>query len=142
MQTKAQYAPFVGANTILLSTFLADKQAYDAITIVLTEQSLSFTDVDNRLLIRSQSNSTFAAKGLVFEGQIKSVGGIIELTGHVIEGVTGAQLALSTRSTPILFAKNRNSAQRFAFAYMDGLAKQLQSALRASLTYKYQAPTI
>ncbi|MBD2702296.1 hypothetical protein IC229_16705 [Spirosoma sp. BT702] len=139
---KAQPAPFIGANTILLSTFLADKPAYSAITTVLTEQSLAFSGPENRLLIRSQSNSVFAAKGLVFEGQIKIMAGIIELTGRTIESTTGANLPLSSRSTPVLFAKDRNSGQRLAFSYMDGLAKQLQSALRSTLTYKYQAPSI
>ncbi|GAB3713676.1 hypothetical protein GCM10027592_53090 [Spirosoma flavus] len=142
MRTQAQPAPFVGANTILLSTFLADKPAYAAITAVLTDQSLSFTGTEKRLLIRSQNSSAFSAKGLVFEGQLKITAGIVELTGRVLEQATGENVPLSTRSTPILFAKDRDSGQRFAFSYMDTLAKQLQSALKGVLTYKYQAPSI
>ncbi|GAB3997084.1 hypothetical protein GCM10028807_41310 [Spirosoma daeguense] len=141
-KAQAQYAPFVGANTILLSTFLADKQAHAAVSAVLTQQSLSFTGAENRLLIRSQSKSTFAASGLVFLGQLKINAGVVELTGRLMEVPTDETLPSSTQGTPILFAKSRNSAQWLAFSYMDALAKQLQSALKASIMYKYQVNTL
>jgi hypothetical protein len=142
VQTKAQSAPFVGANTISLSILLADQQAYEAITSVLTKQSIAFVSTENRLLIRSQNNSALAAKGLIFEGQLMLNAGIVELTGRVFEKLNGENQPSYTRSIPILFTKGRNSIQRLAFTYMDALAKQLQSALQGSITYKYQVNAI
>ena len=142
VQIKAQSAPFVGANTILLAILLDDQQAYKVITAVLTEQSLSYTSTGNRLLIRSQNNATLATKGLVFEGQLVLNAGVIELTGRMLTAPKGDNLSLSTQGIPIHFAKVRDTVQRVGFIYMDGLAKHLQSALKSSLTYKYQANTI
>lgn len=141
-QTKAQHAPFVGANTILLSTFLADQQAYEVITDVLASESLTFIPDGSRLLIRSQNRSSFTAKSLIFEGQITLNAGIVKLTGHVLESTTMESTALSKRSSLVLFTKGRNSPQRVAFNYMDALAKKLQVSLRGMITYKYQADVI
>ncbi|QIP13930.1 hypothetical protein G8759_15580 [Spirosoma aureum] len=134
----AQYGPFVGANTIVLSTSLADKDAYLAITQVLTAESLSFSAEKDVLRIRSLPNSILTSKGLVFEGQLWVNTGVVKLMGQLLEGSNGSNGSTVNIAVPITYTKGRTFRQRIGFSYMDELAKKLQTALKGSIAYKHQ----
>jgi hypothetical protein len=138
----AQSGPFNGANTIVLSTNLADKDAYQSITEVLRSQHISFTADGDVLLMHSESNSTLAGKGYVFKGQLSVNTGIVKLTGRILDTSYQGNESVSDKSVLISYSKSHASLQRMGFVYMDDLARKLQLALQGSIMYKYQKDPI
>ncbi|QHV96973.1 hypothetical protein [Spirosoma endbachense] len=134
----AQYGPFVGANTIVLSTSLADKDAYLVITQVLTAESLSFSAEKDVLRIRSLPTSILTSKGLVFEGRLWVNTGVVKLMGQLLEGSNDGTGSVVNIAVPITYTKGRTFRQRMGFSYMDELAKKLQTGLKGSIAYKHQ----
>src|SRR5919199_3888569 len=129
----AQHTPFKGANTIILSTHLADKEAYQTIIQVLAAHDILLS-VDNDVLgIRSSTNSSLAKQGLVFDGHLSVHTGIVKLWGRVLDSAYIGSSGTDGKMIAISYAKDRNSWERIGFIYMDELARKLQSALQGPL---------
>ncbi|GAB3558266.1 hypothetical protein [Spirosoma fluminis] len=139
---QAQHEPFRGANMIILSTSLADKEAYQTIMQILAEQPIGVTVNTDGLLIRSGENSSLAAKGLVFEGQLVVNTGIVKLSGRIFDMADKTGGSAAGKTIAIAYTKSRTSLQTIGFLYMDELARKLQAALRGPIMYKYQESII
>ena len=78
-----QRTPFAGANTIFITTSLADRQTYEAIGQVLTEQGITFSAASDGLLISAQGKSFGHYENAAFLGQMTVSGGLVKLTGRM-----------------------------------------------------------
>ncbi|QJW91760.1 hypothetical protein HNV11_21440 [Spirosoma taeanense] len=139
--SRSQQLPFKGANTILITTDLADKEAYLAVAEVLTEQGVAYTGDNDFLIIRAPEN-VFAGsnKGAVFEGKLYINSGLAMLTGWLRNSsyiVQTSSLA-EPNGTPVEYRKGSTAPQNEGFLFMDNLARKLQPVLHGVMSYKLQ----
>ncbi|GAB2579658.1 hypothetical protein [Spirosoma areae] len=135
-----QRPPFEGANVILITTDLADKQTYQAITQVLTEQSITFSAASDGLLLNSSIKPVDGHQTIVFAGQVSVRSGLVKLTGRLYtpEQVAGEDKLSAGQVLPIAYSKRKNSLQRAGFLYLNELAKKLQAHFRGVIFYKVE----
>lgn len=141
LSANGQHTPFKGANVILITTDLADKESYIAIAQVLSEQSISYTAGNNVLLIQSIDQSFNGKKDLVFDGQLSVSAGLVTLTGVVRNKSENPHNQEIANTVPIAYTKAKSSLQQVGFTYMNDLAQKLQRVLHGVITYKLQTMT-
>lgn len=135
-----QRAPFEGANTIFVTTSLADRQTYEAIEKVLVEQGVLFSATSDGLLLSSQESQFGNYKGAKFIGQLSVRGGLIRLTGQMQAPATEDRPSSDVMVVAAAYqpTKRKESLQRLGFLYLNELAKKLQIALHGVVSYKVQ----
>ncbi|AKD56170.1 hypothetical protein SD10_15965 [Spirosoma radiotolerans] len=141
---KAQPVAFEGANTIVITTDLADKEAYLTISQVLTEQNMPIevasTCLRIRVPLKSVQYSTSAEPILI--GQLSVHAGLVKLTGIVQEAPSGRNNTglASSKVIPASYQKERSKSTlpRLGFLYLSDLAKKLHPALHGVISYKVQ----
>lgn len=139
LSSKGQHMPFKGANVILITTDLADKESYIAIAQVLSEESISYAASNNMLLIQSTDQSFNGKKDIVFDGQLSVSAGLVTLTGMMRNKNESAQNQPIATTVPIAYNKAKSSLQQIGFTYMNDLAQKLQRVLHGVISYKLQA---
>lgn len=139
LASNGQLTPFKGANVILITTDLADKESYIAIAQVLSEESISYEASNNILLIQSTNQSFNGKKDIVFDGQLSVSAGLVTLTGIMRNKNESAQNQLIATAVPIAYNKAKSSLQQIGFTYMNDLALKLQRVLHGVISYKLQA---
>lgn len=141
---KAQPVAFEGANVIVITTDLADKEAYLAISQVLMEQSLPFEVTDDCLQLsvplKSSQYPTSAETTLI--GQLSVQAGLVRLTGTLQKGPlvrTNAGLT-SAKVMAAVYQKEKSKSTpaRLGFLYLSDLAQKLRPALHGVISYKVQ----
>lgn len=135
-----QRTPFAGANTIFISTHLADRQTYEAIGQVLTEQGIQFSAASDGLLISAQGKPFGPYKDATFLGQITVTGSLVKLTGRMQAPPTGDGTMTEASVLPVAFqpGKRKETLPQRGFTFLNDLAKKLQPVLRGVISYKVQ----
>lgn len=132
--------PFEGANTIYITTSLADKQTYMAIQNVLQEQSLTFSAGRDCLFFTAQERSLTSKDKAVFAGQIWVNGGLVKLVGKMQTQMPAVEGSTNPAVIPAAYqpTKRSESVQQLGFLYLNDLAMKLKPALRGVVAYKVQ----
>ncbi|GAB3805347.1 hypothetical protein GCM10028819_38450 [Spirosoma humi] len=141
---KAQPVAFEGANVIVVTTDLADKEAYLTISQVLMEQHISFEVTDDCLQLsvplKSPQYATSAEPTLI--GQISVHAGLVRLTGTIRRGTpaknTDGLAFAKVVSVAYQKEKNKSTSARMGFLYLSELAHKLQPSLHGVISYKVQ----
>lgn len=133
----AQPRPFEGANTVLINTDLADKEAYLTVGRVLSEQAIPFSVARDCLVISAPG---FARqKDVVFVGQLSVNAGLVKLTGSLQEPLGKDQTeGADSRNVAVRYGKEKRNATlaHAGFLYLNELAKKLYTDLHGVISYK------
>lgn len=141
---KAQPVAFEGANVIVITTDLADKEAYLAISQVLMAQTIPFEVTDDCLQLsvplKSSQYATSVEPTLV--GQISVHAGLVRLTGIIQRGAparnTDGLASAKVISVAYQKEKSKSTFARLGFLYLNEVAHQLQPSLHGVISYKIQ----
>ncbi|ADB37721.1 hypothetical protein [Spirosoma linguale] len=140
----AQPAPFEGANVILITTDLADKEAYITVGNVLTEQGIVFSATDDCLLINLPVKASEPGKTTEFVGQLSVNAGLVKLTGRM-QSASEPTNEQPMKSTPLSMGyakdKRKTSLSQVGFLYLVELAKKLRRPLHGIISYKMMVPS-
>ena len=132
-----QARPFSGANTVLITTDLADKEAYLTITRILAEQAIPFSVANDCLLISAPDYAFDQRKDVVFVSQLSVNAGLVKLTG-TLQGVK--EIIAGAESHPLLVSygheKRPSTLGHRGFLYLHELAKKLYTDLHGVISYK------
>lgn len=142
---KAQPVAFEGANVIVITTDLADKEAYLTISQVLMEQHIPFEVTDDCLQLsvplKSSQYATSAEPTLMI-GQISVRAGLVRLTGTIQRGAparnTGGLTSAKVISVAYQKEKSKSTVARLGFLHLSEVAHKLQPSLNGVLSYKVQ----
>ncbi|MCX6215992.1 hypothetical protein [Spirosoma sp.] len=141
---QAQPAPFEGANVILITTDLADKEAYITAASVLTEQGILFSAADDCLLINLPVKASEPGKTTEFVGKLSVNAGLVKLTGRMqLAGEFTNEQPIKGRPLSMSYAKDKRkvSLSQVGFLYLIELAKKLHRPLHGIISYKMQVPS-
>ncbi|MVM35971.1 hypothetical protein GO755_38515 [Spirosoma sp. HMF4905] len=134
-----QPLPFEDANVIFITTDLADKQAYQAISQVLTEHSILFSLASDGMLISTKGNPSLSSQGAFFMGQVSVIGGLVKLTGRMhLSSEIDSSGSSERNITPIRYHTGKSTLAKAGFMYLDGLAHKLRPVLHGVIRYKVQ----
>ncbi|SOD81159.1 hypothetical protein [Spirosoma fluviale] len=138
---QAQSIPFEGANVILITTDLADKEAYLVAGRVLTEQGILFSAGDDCLLITLPVNTGESGKKTEFVGQLVVNAGLVKLTGTMQspnESVSNQPIKVTPLSIGYAKDKRKPLLAQEGFLYLNEIAKKLRRPLHGIISYKMQ----
>ncbi|GAB3769907.1 hypothetical protein GCM10028818_06830 [Spirosoma horti] len=141
---KAQPVAFEGANVIVITTDLADKEAYLTISQVLMEQNIPIEVASNCLQISVPLKSTpysSSAEPLLIS-QLSVHAGLVKLTG-TIQMAPSIKKSTGLASKKVIQAsyhkeKSKSALSRLGFLYLNDLAQKLHPALHGVISYKVQ----
>ena len=141
---KAQPVAFEGANVIVITTDLADKEAYLTISQILTEQTIPFEVTDDCLQLniplKSPQYATSTEPTLI--GQISVHAGLVRLTGTLQRGTparnNGGLASAKAISVSYQKEKSKSTFARLGFLYLSEVAHKLQPSLHGVISYKVQ----
>jgi len=141
---KAQPVAFEGANVIVITTNLADKEAYQTISQVLMEQNIPFEVTDNGLQVsvplKSSQYPASAEPTLV--SQLSVQAGLVRLSGTIQRGASvrnkDGMASAKVISASYQKEKNKSTLARLGFLYLSDLAQKLQPSLHGVISYKVQ----
>lgn len=143
---QAQPVPFEGANIILITTDLADKEAYLTAGNVFTEHGVLFSAADDCLLISLPVKTGESDKPAEFVGQLSVNSGLVKLTGRMQfsgESANGQAMKVTPLSMGYAKDKRKSALSQAGFLYLVELAKKLHRPLHGIISYKIQvAPTV
>ncbi|GAB3014017.1 hypothetical protein [Spirosoma pulveris] len=140
---QAQPKLFEGANMILITTDLADKEAYLVVGRILTEQGILFSAGDDCLQIALPVSTGEINRKIEFMGHLAVTAGLVKLTGSMqspAESVNKQPM----KATPLSFGytkdKRKTSLSHEGFLYLNEIAKKLYRPLHGVISYKIQVP--
>ena len=130
-----------GPTPFLLRRSLADRQTYEAIGKLLTEQGITFSAASDGLLISTQGKPFGPYKDAAFLGQMTVSGGLVKLTGRMQAPPDEGSATIEASVLPVVFqpTKRKESLPQLGFMFLNDLAKKLQPVLRGVISYKVQS---
>jgi len=141
---KAQPVAFEGANVIVITTDLADKEAYLTISQVLMEQNIPFEAIDDclQLSVPLKSSQYATSTEATLIGQISVRAGLVRLTGTIQRGNparnTGGLASAKVISVAYQKEKSKSTLARLGFLYLSEVAHKLRPSLHGVISYKVQ----
>ncbi|RYF69247.1 MAG: hypothetical protein EOO39_17950 [Cytophagaceae bacterium] len=141
---KAQPIAFEGANVIVITTDLADKEAYLTISQVLMERNIPFEVTDDclQLSIPLKSSQYAISTEPTLIGQISVHAGLVRLTGTIQGGAparnTGGRASAKVMSVVYQKEKSKSTFARMGFLYLSEVAHKLRPSLHGVISYKVQ----
>ncbi|GAB3050616.1 hypothetical protein [Spirosoma pulveris] len=132
-----QASPFPGANTVLITTDLADKEAYLTITRILAQQAIPFSVAHAGLLISAPGYPFDQHKDVVLVSQLSVNAGLVKLTG-TLQGMKENGAGVESHPVPVRYGhqKRASTLAHRGFLYLHELAQKLQADLHGVISYK------